>query len=571
MRGQLKKSLYTLPAVAGVIFGAAGFTWSAPAPKMIDHAIGLFVTEHGQKHIYNNFNEILVRNGFSMSEGAFPYFKAEMDEPLTMNSLRELLSERPNDPNARATVESIENIRAATARWLRGFRVNDPRFRIKVLNLAYQVRFTRFGIRADKAATDRLQTKRGIVLVAEAEIPELHVSVKRIQVNDWSNEFLGNMGVSNLWAGFKNEEVPLQLHMPVSITIDDKGMVALQALPMTTNIDTIQLNSGFDRPLSLPDIRIRINGREGVVDKTQIENELARQSGPLLKALQSYLREFASDKLPSILNNRIAEAYNPNEGEVDVLDPPGGPSGIAPDQKYQWGMHVSDVAMTQSSALYFELGAFVEDPTVEQKALPALERGLQAPNFESSKGSKADIGIAINENLLNRALQLSFNRGYFDKIPLSKDESIKLVSSPYIVLDGSKGANRAVLRLDVNYKLTNWVARNFAVRNPLHMKMNLVLRLVKTPKGMKIVQEAIDLDSLWIDPASLRRWGLSKTVYKGVKEILGKTNKGYKENESLLTEEVPLPEALYGVPLELKEFESKDGYMKLFLNLGGRK
>ena len=536
---------------------------ASPEPHPVEHAIGVFVTPRGQKYVYSHFDEILQRNGYSLTAGAFPFIKYKAADPFSMDKLRTMLSGKPD------TLRSMESIRSSLLSYLSGFHLNNSKFEVKVLNLAYQFKFNRFGIRADSEATKALGDRPGLVLMVEAEVPEFRISAKRIQLTDVANPILGVFGISNLWTAFTSPTAPLMVQMPFKIMIND-GQIATEAMPIITNIDKLTLTSGFDRPLTIPDVGARINGHEIHVRRTQIEDALYAQRDALLKSLQSYLKGFTTDTAPGILNERITHAYDPEHGEQDLMSPPGAPNDLKAEQKFQWGMRLADIGVKENS-MYFELSAFLEDPTKPNTGLLPAVRGLSAPHSKETDPTTYDVGIAVNENLLNRALQLSHARGYFNVIPLSGSDSLTLIKPPLVVVDGSKGPNRAILKLDVQYKVTQWLAQQLAVHNPLHMKFDLVIRLDRTAKGLKLVEERVDVDSLEIDPASLRGFGLKRLVIKQVKDLLAKTNADFASKEHLLSDEVPLPQALYGVPLELAGFASKDGFMNLFLNLGGQK
>ncbi len=536
---------------------------AAPVTHPVEHAIGVFVTPRGQNYLYTHFDEILQRNGYSLTDGAFPYIHYKAPEAFSMDNLRSMLSSKPQ------ALQSMETVRSALLTYLSSFHLNNPHLEVKVLNLAYQLKFNRFGIRTDEVATKALGDRSGLVLVVEAEVPEFRISAKRIQIGDLANQVLGVWGVSNLWMAFKSPTVPLMVQMPFKIMITENG-IQTETMPMITNIDKLTLSSGFDRPLSLPDVGLRIDGHEMHLRKSQVEDVLFAQRDGMLKSLQGYLKAFTTDTAPGIINQKVTHAYDPERGEQDLMSPPGAPADLAPDQKFQWGIRLADIRVKQSS-MYFELSAFLEDPNAPKTPLLPAVRGLSAPQAKEHDPQTYDVGIAVNENLLNRALQLSHARGYFNVIPLSGSDSLTLVKPPLVVVDGSKGPNRAILKLDVTYKVNQWLAERLAVHNPLHMKFDLIIRLDRTAKGLKLVEERVDVDSLEIDPASLRHFGLKKMVVKQVKDLLAKTNTDFASTEHLLSDEVPLPQALYGVPLELAGFASKDGFMNLFLNLGGQK
>ena len=160
-----------------------------------------------------------------------------------------------------------------------------------------------------------------------------------------------------------------------------------------------------------------------------------------------------------------------------------------------------------------------------------------------TKGSypDADFVFSLNEGVLNRVIQLSSLRGYFDSIETDGGETIKLAKIPYLTLKEETGK----MGLEIEYKVTGLQA--LAVKNPIHIEFDLNLAFPIDSEGKAtMVVESIDVDSASVDKKYIRFF--ASKVRKAVKEKLSEVNedmKGY-----VLADEIPIPDDLGGIALQ---------------------
>lgn len=105
--------------------------------------------------------------------------------------------------------------------------------------------------------------------------------------------------------------------------------------------------------------------------------------------------------------------------ETKFIEAPGGVKGH--DAPFQWGLQLKE--LSQNDNLRLTLDTFIEDaqnpnsePEVsQQQKRPALLNTIRQDQF--------DLGVGINLAMINRLLQLSFERKIFEKIPLDKPQT----------------------------------------------------------------------------------------------------------------------------------------------------
>jgi hypothetical protein len=175
----------------------------------------------------------------------------------------------------------------------------------------------------------------------------------------------------------------------------------------------------------------------------------------------------------------------------------------------------------------------------------------------------------VSERIINRFLELSFERGYFKGLRFGESkDTISLATAPIVIAKPSSPASsRLLLKVDALYRTQDRLTRLVAFKDALRLSFDLELRLAKSEKGVKLVLESIDTASVRIDRGTLRR-GFRKLAIKKIRQAIDSANEEMRRNETLLTDEVPIPSSLYGQRLELDRIETGAGKIQLYMNLG---
>src|SRR5690606_1453161 len=149
-------------------------------------------------------------------------------------------------------------------------------------------------------------------------------------------------------------------------------------------------------------------------------------------------------------------------------NPPGAPS---PDvAKFVWALSLQEVKYLQGH-LQLDLDARFDDTKYGRGiTLPQAQMAKGLANLTNQKHPNADLVFSLNQGVLNRVIQLSSERGYFNEIKMDSGEAIKLTKIPYMNFSGSKGPK---MGLEIEYTVTGFSA--VFVKNPIRINFDLNL------------------------------------------------------------------------------------------------
>lgn len=526
----------------------------------IDRAASIHLTPKGQKYLYDHAAKVIDKNGIRLADAVIPEIAYKADEPLTQRKLTQMLG--------REQARAFEEIQNAIKHWLSGMELKDPQFQVKATNLVYTAKFKRLGVRVDEEATRQLGVGNGVALVAELESPELKVNVSKIHANDLRNRWLGVFGINGLWASFKNETVPLRIQAPIEVSITEAEGLKVNVRSITTNVEKIAVKSGFTK-LVMPPVSLIIDGRETPLDPREIEADLNRHKDQLFKALQIYAKDYSKSDASKLLNRKLKELLADfNKGDVDTMEPISCAPGA---KKIVWGLRPSAIEMRKGN-LYIDVDGMMEDP-LTRRSTPAVDTRAfhnAVYDYVSRYGSTIqetstdDVVISVNQNLANRALQMSYLRGCGAEVDIGDGEKLKLLTPPTLVLNDEHGANKARIRIDGEYAITSFAAGT--VRgDKLHFQFDIIVRFEKTATGVQLIKDSVDMKSIWVDPASIVWWG--NKVRATVRNRLEAANAEMKAKKDVLAD-VPVPAHLAHIPLNLRTLRTKDGFLQVYLNFG---
>ena len=210
------------------------------------------------------------------------------------------------------------------------------------------------------------------------------------------------------------------------------------------------------------------------------------------------------------------------------------------------------------------LNGYVIDPESPQVPDMALTQNSQKlPEFNNENYGEYDVALAINRGFFNRIVQLSFNRGYFNTFKVEgEDKPIELSQVPIIKFEKINGKTRAKLDLQIQYKVAG--IQSIFVRNPIKIDFDLILDFNRLADGKtQIVVDAVDMDSVNVDKRYIRMF--ASRVRKAVKDKF----QGIELKGMELVDELPIPESIVGVPLEIVGSHwDKNGYIMMLLDIG---
>src|SRR5690606_14442450 len=110
----------------------------------------------------------------------------------------------------------------------------------------------------------------------------------------------------------------------------------------------------------------------------------------------------------------------------------------------------------------------------------------------------------VNEGCINRIVQLSYFRGYFNSFETEDGESYTISSIPEFKLKGASDTKPAKLGVELEYTVTGVGAT--LVNNPIRINFDMFLDFPVEDGKVKIIATEIDMDSVHVDKKYIKRF-----------------------------------------------------------------
>jgi hypothetical protein len=231
---------------------------------------------------------------------------------------------------------------------------------------------------------------------------------------------------------------------------------------------------------------------------------------------------------------------------------------------FTWGLIPTSLHV-ENGILITDLNGFVEDKTAPRSvALPSGERASGSPKLSGVPANSYDLSLSVNEAFINRMIQLSFNRGYFSETQPKNEYT--LTEAPYFQLDSSLKPKTTKLHVSISQvyhpqSSLEKIEGTLAIHNPIRVSFDLINRTqINTKENtLAMIEDHIDLDSVKLDPNSVRAGIFYNKVLAAVKEQLTALNEQMAAKETPVAPAFDLPSGLLGVPLKIKDIEADSG------------
>ncbi len=554
----MKRHLATVTAALTASLAAASALAATPPPG-VEHAIGLFMTAQAQEYFHQNLTQVLFMNGYSLDQGAFDSWHYEAQDPLVLDNL---------PVEYQKFKGSLGTVRDLLKHWLRGFELKDPLFAADVTGIQYQASFKKFGLTADANATMALNQPNSAILVFAMEVPELRITVDSVRARDLNNPFLGAFGIDNISTGLAAGSQPLTISVPLLLNVTPSGGFGVKVLSVTSNFSDIALGLDFKRPMLLPEVELLVNGHPVKLNQKTLEDNLLKHEMDMLQALQKYLGDFAENNVPGIVNALIEKNMPEGFSEVNEMNPPGA-DNPGQDDKFKWGLTPESLALDHQH-LFLGFSSWVQDPKVGNSDSVYYHACSPLPKLADLPVTDYDMALSVNQGFINRMLELSYARKYFEAIPAG-GEVLTLVAPPTLKIDGSAGANKGKVHMRVQNVIKG--IRSWFVNNPFQFEADMVVRPVHQKDGSnQLVVDQIDEKSVTIEKKYIRTGLMSGAVHSVVLSHLKDANKQFAKTPKVLVQNLPIPSQVGGIPINVTAFQADpNGYLVLYVNLGAIK
>lgn len=301
--------------------------------------------------------------------------------------------------------------------------------------------------------------------------------------------------------------------------------------------------------------------------------------GPRRRARCAWLRgpQTGLARMPQKVHvDRPGLLCRPGHAPIGVGRPGRRPGALGKDDNdrrpnFKWGLQLQNIGLNKS--LNIDLNAFVEDATNPQSPLSAKQASRGAADFSSFPQENYDIALSIDRALINRVLQLSYERRNFEEIRQSDGSSFKLMATPLIdyvktpVGVAIKPTETFVkLRVSIENKPDSVFLKSTIV---VDFDIIAKIRQLSDKTGMQLVLHSIDTDSMYLDDKYISFAGslFKGKVREGVKDELRKKSAGWKNKDEVIPGSLPLPPEILGIKLDINRvLMDPNGHLVMLLD-----
>jgi hypothetical protein len=529
----LLRRIFTLAALV-VGLGASSLEAQSSRSTPLSGGLYLNLSPKGQKALSSEFHTILSQNGIAVEEIAIPEYVYESPEALTAEDFPP------------AFHESIAKLRKIFEEWLVGFEWSDPRPRLQAGPILVNHKGLEINLRVIPS-----QQRDEVRLRLDVQLHKLRVVVERIRLSDLNNDFLGEMGADQYTLSSGANSQPLKLSLIVSTQIH-QGRLAWKLESMKSNLQDLDLIASFQRPLILPEVELRVGTRSHKLNTTTLEAKLLAVHPSIIEKAKVFASKYMEDELIEKLDSMPRESIDLSQlGETNTFSPPGAPKGLPQRQFFHWRL-VPDGVSSLASNLRVAFAVDLWDPVaLHSPPIDPSSMAREAPSF-SDRDADVDLDLILNQGFLNRVVQLSFARKYFEKHELEPGEIIRFKSPPKLWIPRNSGVRDMELLLDFEAPLKG--LQKFLVGSAVHIKVPVKTRFEKGPEGFQLKMLRLDVDRLWINPNNGIRF--KGQVEKAVREKFAKLNADWKAKPSVLIDSMPVPDAFMGLGLKVRDIRT---------------
>ncbi|WP_038451970.1 DUF2785 domain-containing protein [Bdellovibrio bacteriovorus] len=527
---------------------------------LMPNAVRVQITQRGMKYFDNRLSDILGNLGVKLDEGYFPAMSYTAEKPINMDDFMDANPEM---------VKMYQQVRGLLTQWLVGFSMNDHQPTIEIGESGYVAKFSRFGLVTDELLMEALGKRDGAILAIELEVKKLTISTQSVVAWDTQNEFLGKAGFEDVTLQAADEEMPLKIRLPFYLRMNAMGGLEFEALEISNNFDSIPLGLKYGR-LIVPQFAVEVNGKKFYVNNAELEKLFQAQAPMILEKVRGSIGDFARTQLPAMLNQKAKEFLGGSLEQVQDMAAPGQePTDTRP--AFKWGLQLQNLNLKKS--LNVDLTTYVEDPVNSRSAPVKSHASRGAPTFNAVAQENYDIGLSVDRALINRVLQLAFERRNFEQIKQSDGSVLKLVATPLIDYVKTP-AGVAVKPTETFVKLRVSVEiqpGSMFLKKTIVVDFDIIakLRQLSDKTGMQLLLHSIDTDSLYLDDKYISVAGklFKGKVREGVKDELKKRSANWATTEESLPGGLPLPPQILGIKLDINRvMMDPNGHLIMYLD-----
>jgi hypothetical protein len=585
-----KLALY-ISALLGTVFAisagaadgvtATSFSTHVQTKHWMDGALEIQITSRGMGIFKNQLDTIIANQGLSLDEGYPSKQHYRADSPIDVNSAS-------IDPKMK---QLIQEVNSTLADWLTGFPLLSKVQPVIDLGPSqYKAKFTKFSLRTAPEIKNIPIPQNSVVLELELEIQEIDLRSTQIRVWDDLHSKLGQVGFDQPQLSILAPGKPIIVKIPFLVTTDSQGLPIFQAFDVQQNLGQSNITFSYSKVIA-PSIEVIINGQSYKMNQKQLNKTVSQNIPAEIAKLRNYLNTAASEDLPKLLNEKVRQNLVHAIEQVQTLIPPGTTAAVQP---LLWGIKLNKQSLQQQD-LNVTLSSYVEDPLNPNSSVRAAHSTGPA-QFKELPESNYDVGFAMDIAMINRMMQLSFERGLFNQMSTSsmtvKKECVnpqlpapspnsvmQLLSAPQLLPiksgSNSNALGETLVRLHLDLKVPQGTVNGFEtmlINDGFRVNFDLIVKLQRDSTGRRILMYMWDTDpnSVALDSGSLTAAGnLAKgLIVNAIQSTFTKMAAQWRCNGNTLPGAIDVPKVM-GVSLQIQHLiMENNGQFVLYLAYG---
>lgn len=400
------------------------FDKSIAKKHFLEASVYFQITPRGMTYFQNNIYNLLQAQGsFQFEENIFSPERITVDPVATEKLLKQ-------DPEKMKLVQTLRNF---LLRWTQGLTLVSPhQFVVEIGNSGYQTKFTKFSLIADPALLAELKKQDGVVLSLELEAEKTILFTDKVRMEDKSNPFFQKFGVDQLQftVGGPGQLPKLRFRIPFYVQMKPDSTLHFEVLRVEQNFNAMNIDFKY-RKLVTGQFQIISRDENGKNEKivsinTQSLSELLNENKKILiDELKNQIQRFTQTDLPKLINDQARDLLQAKLAFYDALSPAG---KATDDKRPDFVMGHKIVGLKQNNGINIWISTMIEDTLNPDSQPNPQHRAAKPPTLNLLPTADVDGIFVVDQGVINRYLQLSFQRKNFDKIE-SEDCITKVKSS----------------------------------------------------------------------------------------------------------------------------------------------
>lgn len=556
----------------------------------IPKAIEIQMTAQGEKLCGENITYVLGNMGAFFDRGNFESREFSPEKPIPWEKL-------PLPEDIRRLIVTMKNF---LTEYVEGFSLVDPLPTLKLGDSNFQIDLKRFALVAEPQILQQLGKSTGAVFTLELSLRRLEFHAESLRAFDKSNQknpvlkklIQGELGADDLSLRLENSKTPITLRMPFYVSISPQGLLIFEALNVEENLDQMNLQMSYKK-LLIPSFDFQ--GQIIRIRRQKVDHLVQKNFPSVADQLKKLLGGWIEKQMIPFLNQASKDYFINKMEQVRTMAPAKPPShDVTP---FYWSLTLQ--SPQQKPRTHIILSSSIEEPAnIEKDILSKNNNSTDSylANFhlpdncpsDSPKGNaypenQYHFWMSLNSCVINRVIQLSYNRKYLSQFQLESGLKLQILEPPHIFPHGNPSNHPfqtpGKMRLKIRYPYQrDGAIETLFVEDHFVLSFDIFLNFEYDPVRNKVLMKVSGVDkNSFVIHQGIKYNSLSmvkERVLTKVRKILqGHDERIQKAKSSLVLAELPFPPQAFGLHFHMIKIDFEPtGHLVMYLNspkLGG--